>query len=522
MGSEMNKRSNNIHSIASTSKSFQNNDIPLAHLPLRPTTTQLLSQRGFDTSKEIFDSKECGGIPNLASELGCTIQIAHDIYIEIVAAVDRRQKQVQHPNENDETNINSKVHKMVNDVTRLPGVSAMELLEQQKSEALLSNILRNRPIVTFCQAMDSLLGGGIPLRIVTEVAGEPGAGKSQLAMQLSVNVTLPTATGGVQGQAVYIDTEGSFSPERCYTMAVALIHHVQSVVRKRNRCIQRQKQQHQQQQQQCMSLLPQWDISPEQILDRIHVYRVHDEIELQTVLVGAVPELVKKYESTSHPIRLIVIDSIAFPFRSSLASFLALSPIMDGNGNTSANSSSCNDSTAYIARTRQLMTIVSELGLLATRYMLAVVAINQMTTKQQQNQQANDEGGSTTTTNNVLVPALGESWAHAVTIRLVLSVSKVTTTEQQQRRVCTLIKSPSLPPGSVEYQIVESGIRNIDYKEVPAKAAPLCIPAPQQQQNGALLSTATYRNENRNIMNHQDYNNSCTSTFRDDNKRQRL
>lgn len=35
-------------------------------------------------------------------------------------------------------------------------------------------------IVTFCRALDTLLGGGIPLQAITEVSGTPGVGKTQM------------------------------------------------------------------------------------------------------------------------------------------------------------------------------------------------------------------------------------------------------------------------------------------------------------------------------------------------------
>lgn len=44
----------------------------------------------------------------------------------------------------------------------------------------------------------------------TELVGVPGIGKTQMAMQLSVTAQIPEVFGGNGGEAVYIDTEGSF------------------------------------------------------------------------------------------------------------------------------------------------------------------------------------------------------------------------------------------------------------------------------------------------------------------------
>jgi predicted ATP-dependent serine protease len=38
----------------------------------------------------------------------------------------------------------------------------------------------SRGIVTFCEKVDRMLGGGIPARAITEFCGVPGVGKTQL------------------------------------------------------------------------------------------------------------------------------------------------------------------------------------------------------------------------------------------------------------------------------------------------------------------------------------------------------
>lgn len=47
-------------------------------------------------------------------------------------------------------------------------------------------------------------GGGIPLGRITEMCGPPGIGKTQLSIQLAVDVTIPELFGGLGKQAVYI------------------------------------------------------------------------------------------------------------------------------------------------------------------------------------------------------------------------------------------------------------------------------------------------------------------------------
>jgi len=79
-----------------------------------------------------------------------------------------------------------------------------------------------RKITTGSKNLDDLLGGGIETKTITEFFGEYGTGKTQICHQLSVNVQLPPERGGLNGKAVYIDTEGTFRWERIEAMARGL------------------------------------------------------------------------------------------------------------------------------------------------------------------------------------------------------------------------------------------------------------------------------------------------------------
>jgi len=78
------------------------------------------------------------------------------------------------------------------------------------------NILK---LTTGSRKLDALLGGGIETQSITEFYGEYGSGKSQIAHQLCVNVQLPVEEGGLDGGALYIDTENTFRVERISQMA---------------------------------------------------------------------------------------------------------------------------------------------------------------------------------------------------------------------------------------------------------------------------------------------------------------
>ncbi|CAD2216532.1 meiotic recombination protein DMC1 [Angomonas deanei] len=74
-------------------------------------------------------------------------------------------------------------------------------------------------MTTGSTALDQLLGGGIESRSITEAFGEFRTGKTQIAHTLCVTCQLPTSMGGGNGKAVYIDTEGTFRPERIKPIA---------------------------------------------------------------------------------------------------------------------------------------------------------------------------------------------------------------------------------------------------------------------------------------------------------------
>jgi DNA repair protein RadA len=56
--------------------------------------------------------------------------------------------------------------------------------------------------------------GGIETQAVTEFYGEFGSGKSQICHTLCAMARQPVESGGLDSNTIYIDTEGTFRPER--------------------------------------------------------------------------------------------------------------------------------------------------------------------------------------------------------------------------------------------------------------------------------------------------------------------
>lgn len=73
------------------------------------------------------------------------------------------------------------------------------------------NIIR---VTTGSKNLDTLLGGGIETKAITEVFGEFRSGKSQLCHTVAVTAQLPRSQGGGGGKVIFIDAEGTFRPER--------------------------------------------------------------------------------------------------------------------------------------------------------------------------------------------------------------------------------------------------------------------------------------------------------------------
>jgi len=139
------------------------------------------------------------------------------------------------------------------------------------------DVLKRRELVgklsTNSKELDALLGGGIETQAITELFGKFGSGKTQLGHQLSVNVQLPKKEGGLDGTAIFIDTENAFRPERIQQMASAL------------------------------------GLDPNETLKNIHVARAYNS-DHQMLLAEKAAELANEYGT-----RLVVIDSLTAHFR---------------------------------------------------------------------------------------------------------------------------------------------------------------------------------------------------------------
>ncbi|MHA1460651.1 MAG: DNA repair and recombination protein RadA, partial [Promethearchaeota archaeon] len=142
-------------------------------------------------------------------------------------------------------------------------------------------------LTTNSSTLDDILGGGIEPGSVTEFYGEYRTGKTQIAHQLCVNVQLPYDEGGLEGNALYIDTEATFRPNALYIDTEATF--------RPERIIQ---------------MAEAKDLDYNKTLQNITVGRAYNS-DHQILLIKEATKIVKDKN-----IKLVVVDSIIGHFRS--------------------------------------------------------------------------------------------------------------------------------------------------------------------------------------------------------------
>ena len=108
-------------------------------------------------------------------------------------------------------------------------IAAQKLLRDskvlEKEFVTADTVLEKRRSMLRCStgstALDELLLGGIETQAVTEFYGEFGSGKSQICHTLCAVAKQPVESGGLDSSTIYIDTEGTFRPERIQEIARA-------------------------------------------------------------------------------------------------------------------------------------------------------------------------------------------------------------------------------------------------------------------------------------------------------------
>ncbi len=129
-------------------------------------------------------------------------------------------------------------------------------------------------ITTGSKNLDEMLGGGVEANAITEAYGKFASGKTQLGFQLTVNAQKPVEQGGLGGKVIFIDTEGTFRPDRIEQLSKAA------------------------------------GMDPKEILDNIFVIRA-TTTDQQILAAERADKLIKDSN-----VKLVVVDSLMSLFRS--------------------------------------------------------------------------------------------------------------------------------------------------------------------------------------------------------------
>uniref|UniRef100_UPI0037E9AB16 DNA repair protein XRCC3 n=1 Tax=Semicossyphus pulcher TaxID=241346 RepID=UPI0037E9AB16 len=254
-----------------------------------------------------------------------------------------------------------------------------------------------------CPVLDELLRGGLPVGGVTELSGESGAGKTQLALQLCLSVQYPLQQGGLDSGAVFICTEDSFPSRR-----------LQQLIREQSSL---------------RSDAPPTLIKSLQFSNNIYIEHAADLDSLQVCVTRRIPLLL-----TRGLVRLLVVDSVAALFRSEF------------------------QASDWLKRSKQLISFSSKLHHLSQEYNTPVLCVNQVTDVFSS---SDDSLGPLPAS---VSPALGLVWANQVMVRLMMQRLQGTVAHGDQHsalRRLEVVFAPHLARDGRDAAVWREGVRGI-------------------------------------------------------------
>ena len=141
------------------------------------------------------------------------------------------------------------------------------------AEKLLEDRKNVKRCTTGSEKLDAIIGGGLETRSIVELFGEFRTGKTQIAHQACVTVQMPFDKGGLEAAALYVDSEGTFRPERLLQIA------------------------------------ERYGLKGDEILQKVHYARAYNSDHQILIIDSAVKLILEKN------IKLIVVDSVMSHFR---------------------------------------------------------------------------------------------------------------------------------------------------------------------------------------------------------------
>ncbi|PWA23272.1 hypothetical protein CCH79_00020571 [Gambusia affinis] len=281
---------------------------------------------------------------------------------------------------------------------------------------------------TGCPVLDQLLRGGLPVGGVVELAGESGAGKTQLGLQLCLSVQYPVEHGGLSAGALYVCTEDPFPVRRLQQLISE-----QTSLR---------------------SDVPPSLIGRLRFSDNIYVEHAADLVRVTSVLRSGgafgqpqahrcvVPQdslqvcLSRRAALllAQGRVRLVVVDSVAALFRCEFRP------------------------DDWLERNKQLLTISSMVHHLSHEFSAPILCINQVTDVFHQSESSSSSPSSSVS------PALGLAWANQVTVRLMMCRLQATVSRGDQSsalRKLEVVFAPHLARGGRVLAVWREGLRGV-------------------------------------------------------------
>ncbi|KAF3703293.1 DNA repair protein XRCC3 X-ray repair cross-complementing protein 3 [Channa argus] len=274
---------------------------------------------------------------------------------------------------------------------------------------LLHNQESNLKLSLGCRILDQLLRGGLPVVGVTELSGESGAGKTQLALQLCLSVQYPTQYGGLNSGAVYVCTEDLFP-----------IRRLQQLI---------------QEQTNLRTDVPTDIIHSLRFSDSIYIEHAADLESLQVCLSRRIPLLLAR-----GLVRLLIVDSVAALFRSEF------------------------QASDWLERNKQMLAFSSALHHLSREFTTPVLCINQV---------SDVFSGSDDTLgprSSTVAPALGLAWANQLMVRLMFLRLQRTVARGDQTsavRRLEVMFAPHLAREGQDAGIWREGVQAYDIETMP-------------------------------------------------------
>src|SRR6056297_468271 len=259
--------------------------------------------------------------------------------------------------------------------------------------------------------VDDLLGGGVETQSITEVYGEFGAGKSQVTHQLAVNVQLPAEHGGLEGSAIFIDSEDTFRPERIEQMVEGQEDEALEDMMKLHGIVGEDEPADATDDDLMADLV-------ESVLDKIHVAKAFNSNH-QILLAEKAQEIASASQDDEFPVRLLAVDSLTAHFR---AEYVGRGQLAD--------------------RQQKLNKHLHDLMRVGDLNNTAVVVTNQVA--------SNPDSFFGDPTQTIGGKILG----HTSTFRLYLRKSK------GNKRIVKLVDAPNLPDGEGVMRVEGAGLKN--------------------------------------------------------------